>query len=293
MQDEAFNSEEQQEDEQEVEAEDIQDEELDHQDETFEDGDENEDAFEDADDKVSIQDDPLDAIEFVDNPEPRCPVILVLDRSASMMGQPIEELNQGLRTFSESIKKDELASLRVEIAIVTFGPARVMDVLEGTNNEIDASADIAFATAGEFKPPLLTAGGGTPMGGAVEIALNLIRDRKSIYKENGIDYFRPWLFLITDGFPTDGARWRLAAEQVRQEEERRGVIFFGIGVQNADMRTLSQFSEQRSPAKLKGLAFGELFQWLSKSVTAVAQSKPGDQVPLPPVDWGAIDTSTM
>lgn len=236
-------------------------------------------------------DDELDEIEFVDNPEPRCPVVIILDRSASMLGEPIKELNDGLKTFSETIKKDELAALRVEIAIVSFGPVKVLDVREN-GKEIEADAGIAFATAGEFVPPELTAGGDTPMGGAVEIALQLLRDRKAIYKANGIDYFRPWMFLITDGYPTDGLKWKSAAEQVLEEESRKGLIFFGIGVQNADLRTLSKFSEQRPPAKLKGLAFGELFQWLSKSVTAVAQSKPGDQVPLPPVDWGQIDTST-
>lgn len=234
----------------------------------------------------------LEEIEFVENPEPRCPVVLILDRSSSMMGEPIQELNEGLRLFSESIKNDELASLRVEIAIVTFGPVKVMDVRGGTSAEIEPDANLAFATAADFIAPQLTAGGDTPMGGAVETALQLIRDRKDIYKTNGIDYFRPWLFLITDGFPTDGLRWKAATEAVQAEEERKGVIFFGIGVEKADLNKLAQFSKQRPPVRLQGLAFGELFQWLSKSITAVAQSKPGDQVPLPPVNWGQVDTST-
>jgi uncharacterized protein YegL len=238
----------------------------------------------------------LEAVEFADNPEPRCPVVLVLDCSASMTGEPIDELNEGLRAFSESIKKDELASLRVEVAVVSFGPVRVMDVHAGGGALSDTTApgDVnqAFATAIDFQPPLLTATDGTPMGEAVETALKLVRERKVTYKTNGIDYFRPWIFLITDGYPTDGLRWQNAAEQVKQEEERKGVIFFGIGVEKADMQKLAQFSAQRPPVKLRGLAFGELFQWLSKSVTAVAQAKPGDQVPLPPVSWGAIDTSS-
>ncbi len=127
------------------------------------------------------------------------------------------------------------------------------------------------------------------MGSAVHRALKLLRERKEIYKQNSLDYFRPWIFLITDGKPTD--EWRLAAQQIKEEEARRGLLFFSVGVEGADLDTLSQFSDQRQPVKLKGLAFEELFQWLSASLSAVAHSKPGEMVPLPAVGWAEIDTS--
>ena len=56
----------------------------------------------------------LEMAEFADNPEPRCPVVLVLDTSGSMNGMPIMELNEGLRAFGTALKADRLASLRVE-----------------------------------------------------------------------------------------------------------------------------------------------------------------------------------
>ena len=46
-----------------------------------------------------------------------------------------------------------------------------------------------------------------------------------------------------------------------------------------------------SQLKLKGLAFGDLFMWLSKSLSVIAHSRPGEQAPLPPVGWGSVDTS--
>jgi uncharacterized protein YegL len=216
---------------------------------------------------------PLENVEFVDNPEPRCAVALVLDISGSMGGQPIAELNAGLQELDKALKSDPLAALRVEVGMVTFG---------GTVKSID------FVSADQFLPPTLVAGGETPMGHAVLQALTLLRDRKNTYKANGVDYFRPWLFLMTDGAPTDD--WQPAAEQARQEEERKGVSIYAIGVENADMQTLAQFSSKRPPLKLKGLTFRELFQWLSKSLGAVAQSRPGEQAPLPAVGWAQADT---
>jgi len=255
----------------------------------------------------------LDMTEFADNPEPRCPVVLVMDTSGSMSGAPILELNEGLRAFATALQADRLASLRVEVAVVAFGgKVRTLDVrgsdlspakeivvfnpmglaVRKPTREVPFDARQAFVTVDQFEPPVLEANGGTPMGEAVQRSLALLRERKEIYKQNGLDYFRPWMFLITDGKPTDKG-WEAAAELVKHDELRRGVIFFGVGVEKADMRVLSRFSDERPPLKLKGLAFGDLFVWLSKSLSAIAHSRPGEQTPLPPVIWGSVDTSTQ
>jgi uncharacterized protein YegL len=229
----------------------------------------------------------LDQAEFADNPEPRCPVVLLLDTSGSMQGKAIGELNEGLRAFKDAIQADRLASLRVEVAIIPFGGSvKPIDVRANTSTAFDPQQP--FVTADNFEPPYLLASGDTPMGGAVRQGLQLLRERKETYKQNGIDYFRPWMFLMTDGKPTDD--WHPAAQQLRDEEARKGVLFFGVGVEGADMQILNQFSAQRSPLRLRGLAFAELFQWLSKSLSVVAHSKPGEQTPLPPVGWGQVDT---
>src|SRR5579859_5541520 len=124
---------------------------------------------------------PFAAAEFAENPEPRCPCLLLLDTSGSMQGNPIQELNMGLLTFKDELLADSMAVKRVDIAVVGFGPVAIVS---------------DFQTADHFQVPVIEARGDTPMGAAIERGLDLVQQRKQIYKQNGVSYYRPWVFLI-------------------------------------------------------------------------------------------------
>jgi len=219
-------------------------------------------------------------ITLAENADPRCPVVLVLDSSSSMnevlpgeSESALNALNSGLDTLVSELNKDPLARRRVEISVVSYG-----------SNVTPATP---FTTVDKLVLPTLVPSGTTSMGAAVNVALDALEARKKEYKAAGIEYYRPWVLLITDGLPTDDTSEAVA--RVKEAESAKRLSFFAVGVEGADMERLGEFSDVRAPLKLKGVKFDELFVWLSASQSAVSASTPGDKVSLPsPAGWAEI-----
>ena len=207
--------------------------------------------------------------DLVNNPTTRVPICLCLDTSGSMDGNPITELNKGVNLFYDAIRHDETAMYSAEICIITFGDT--VKLIEDFAN-IERQTNI----------PWLTADGRTPMGEAVNMALDCLEKRKEEYKDKGVDYFQPWLVLMTDGEPNgDAQELNRAISRTQNLINTKKLTIFPIGIGDAaDMNVLSKFSPKRSPLKLKEMRFCEFFAWLSQSVTRTSQSMPGEKISL-------------
>ena len=221
--------------------------------------------------------------DLVNNPTARVPVCLCLDTSGSMgngrsvFGElfgssslaPIDELNEGVKLFYDAIHDDETAMYSAEIAIVTFGGSEQLVV------------DFSNIERQPYVAPF-RASGGTPLGEAVNLAIDCLEKRKQEYRDKGVDYFQPWLVLMTDGEP-NGSEAELSRAIRRTQElvnAKKLTIFpIGIGIE-ADMGVLRKLSPKRSPLKLKGTNFRAFFQWLSQSVSRTSQSMPGENISL-------------
>lgn len=233
--------------------------------------------------------------DLVENPTPRVPICLCLDTSYSMgavegdcvpTGETvfedgrewtivtggvsrIDELKKGVELFYNAIRDDEMAVYSAEICIVTFD-----DV---------ARCIVDFANIerqGEI--PELVVHGDTAMGEGVNLALDLLERRKQEYKDKGVDYYQPWLVLMTDGAP-NGSKTEYARAVKRTTEmiNSKKLTVFPIAIgDESDLTALNDFSPKRPALKLQGLKFGEFFSWLSKSVSKTSQSTPGETVKL-------------
>lgn len=203
--------------------------------------------------------------ELVENPTPRIPICLVLDVSGSMAGAPIQELQEGVHAFFDAIRQDEIAQYSAEISIVTFGDS--------------ARKILDFIAIERQVVPELSIEGITNMGEGIILALDLLEARKTEYRNAGVDYYQPWMVLMTDGQPTDSID--IASRRINELVTAKKLTVFPIAIgEGANVTELSKLSPGRPPMKLKGLSFREFFLWLSRSVSRVSQSTPGESVKL-------------
>lgn len=212
-----------------------------------------------------------DEIEFAQNPEQRCPVILLCDVSGSM--DPfMPDVNAGLRSFREEVARDPVAAERVELAVISF------------SEEVEIEHE--FALMRNFYPPTLTSQSLTDTALGVETAIDMLRARKDNYRMNGIPYYRPWLFLVSDGLPTSSDQeLQNAQSKLVQAWQNRELIWFPIGLDRESVIALDSSLVTGVPAKLlRHDRWGEFFSWLSNSVTVVSRSAPGASIRMPPTD---------
>lgn len=195
-------------------------------------------------------------------------LIFLLDTSGSMAGKRIQQLNESLLTFSNDLRKNKFTSTHLDISIITFG---------------DNVTVLPPESSDDFQPPNLFAGGATPLGTAVNKALDVIKEWKESRKNHGESFYRPLVILITDGEPTDD--WQLAAANVRDEESRKALNFLSVGIEGANLEVLSNFSRKNKPLPLKETDFGNLFAWTSQSVSVVANAEAGQKVITQPITW--------
>ncbi len=248
---------------------------------------------------------------LISNPDARVPICIVVDASYSMgkivegkttdTGQReekdgvtwsivetegevvtvMDKLNEGVRQFYQELLDDPIAKNAAEVALVAFA---------GSAEIIEDFGPIDSSMTNEDRSIAYTNDDSTSLGKGVDLALQLLEDRKNDYKNAGVEYYQPWLVVLTDGTPTDDTHINISPKITELINNKR-ITVFPIGIDGADLDALKYISPNRPPIKLKGCNFKELFSWLSKSVSTVSQSVPGDTIPLDKdgIDaWGSL-----
>ncbi|MCR4911056.1 MAG: VWA domain-containing protein [Bacilli bacterium] len=233
--------------------------------------------------------------DLIYNTSTRIPVCLVVDTSSSMLritddltgvapsrqefrdGQmwnifdgnfntSMTQVVEGVNRFYDAIREDELAKDSCEIAIVTFDDN--VKVLEDFQT-IDQKET--------FKEP--PTGDNTNLGAAVNKALDLLDERKQQYKRNGVEYYQPWIIILTDGDATDVEVAKQAQERCRRLEDDKKLTVFAFAIGDADKSKLQPFS-RRKVLSIKDDKIKEFFEWLGKSVSIVTTTPTGEKVKL-------------
>lgn len=186
--------------------------------------------------------------------------VLLVDISGSMNGRSIAELNEGLQEFGRALAQDGQARGCADVCIISFNTG--------------VQTVVPFCPAVNYMAPQLSAGGLTCMNQAILEGLNAIEERKNLYKSYGIPYFRPWIFLLTDGEPTDTENEGAAKQRLWDAVNSKKVNFFPMGIGNANIAKLKGYTDGGNGMVLKASEkeFKEAFVWLSSSISMVTNS---------------------
>jgi len=211
-------------------------------------------------------------VETAENFQQKCPVVFVLDRSGSMAGEPINEVNKGIVAFAENMSADSISKVRVELSIIAY------------DNNIDVVREFATVQT-NVDMPTLYAGGLTHTESAMIKASELVEERKAYYKANKIPYYRPYIILLTDGqtYGENQSVTRLG-ELIKNAEKNKKFQFMGFGVADANMDELNSIKGETSiVAKIAGVdSLATFFTWLSSSIDALSKSGDNEEVDMTP-----------
>jgi len=207
------------------------------------------------------------------NYEQKCLCVLVLDTSYSMEGAPINELNSGLKRFQRELLNDEITRDRLEVAVITF------------DSNVKNIQGPALLT--EFNMPELDCDGTTRMIDGLSEAISLVENRKLYYKAHGITYYRPWIVMMTDGYPDSGQDVDGMSSIIADATDKKKFTFIPVGVGDGiDEKTLKKLaSSQIPPMKMQAVKFCEFFTWLSNSMSTISTSSNGKVALDDPARW--------
>ncbi|GGO57805.1 vWA domain-containing protein [Streptomyces lasiicapitis] len=154
------------------------------------------------------------------------PVYLVCDTSASMAGEPIAALNDAIAQVYRLADHDPLLGEFIRVAVISFNStAALVQPLEDLRREV----------------PTLTAQGMSNYAGAFTLLHDAIARDLPLFKAEGVRVFRPTVFFLTDGAPTDrAADWDSAYERMMQLVARPNIVAFGFA--DADAEVLSRIA---------------------------------------------------
>jgi len=184
----------------------------------------------------------------------RLPVYLLLDTSGSMSGEPIESVKNGVQILVSTLRQDPYALETAFLSVITF--------------DSDAKQIVPLTELASFQTPSLKASGTTELGAALSLLAKCIDNEISKTTAEVKGDWKPLIFIMTDGSPTDD--WKKGLDNLKKI--RTGLVIACAAGPSADPSILKQITEvvvQLDTADASTIK--AFFKWVSASVSTGSQ----------------------
>ena len=184
----------------------------------------------------------------------RLPVYLLLDTSGSMMGEPIVAVETGVQTLVSALRQDPYALETAYLSVITF--------------DSSAKQIVPLTEVTAFQPPSIQASGTTAMGDALSLLAKKIDSEVAKTTPEVKGDWKPLVFIMTDGGPTDN--WQAGLAELRKR--KIGIVVACAAGQGADTKVLKQITEcvvQLDTADRATIQ--AFFKWVSASISTGSQ----------------------
>lgn len=202
----------------------------------------------------------------------RLPIYLLIDSSGSMHGEPIQAVNVGISAMLSALRQDPFALETVHIAVITFD-REVKELLPLTGIDTAQINDIELPRSGA-----------THLGEGLDFVAQRVQTQVIKTTETTRGDYRPMLFVMTDGAPSDLMAFKEAIPKIKACHFSE-IIACAVGPK-ANQTYLTQFADRVvSLETLDSAGFAQFFQWVSDSIAMGSQSAgvvEHDRLPPPP-----------
>ncbi|MER7817851.1 VWA domain-containing protein [Streptomyces sp. NPDC096153] len=189
------------------------------------------------------------------------PFYMVCDESGSMAGGGVDAINKALPDLHHEISTNPSVADKTRFALIGFSTqASVLQPL----------ADLSELT----QLPSLSAGGVTSFGAAFRLLKKTIEQDVSDLKADGHDVYRPVVFFLSDGIPTDKG-WRTDLKELNAFRYAPKIIAFGIS--DAEVSTITEVANfkafiQQDDSVSPAMALREFASSITRSIVSSATS---------------------
>lgn len=179
----------------------------------------------------------------------RLPVYLLLDTSGSMSGEPIEAVKNGVQVMISSLRQNPQAIETAALSVITF---------DSTARQLIPLTDL-----GAFQMADVQASGTTALGAALRLVSSCIEKEVTKTTPDTKGDWKPLVFLMTDGMPTDD--WQSGLQTFRQQKVACTVACAaGSGVDTAILQQITENVVSLDTADSQGIA--KFFAWVTASI---------------------------